>query len=142
MSQFKKNFIYFSQLLVLLSSVFGSLYFSEIMKFAPCELCWYQRIALYPLLLILVTGQVLNLKETAYFKLPLIVLGSGLAAYHNLVYYKVIQVFTPCSETAPCTAQHINYLGFISIPLLSLLAFLFLLLTTAAELKLNFKKSY
>lgn len=70
-------------------------------------------------------------------------IGGGLltAIYHNLVYYKVIQVIVPCNASAPCTAQQINYFGFITIPLLSLAGFVFLTVVHFYALTLQ-KKDY
>ena len=116
------------QFLISLSAIFGSLFFSEILKFPPCDLCWYQRIFIYPVALIVLTGVYLNSKDTNKFIAPLAWLGLIFSIYHNLIYYKIIKVIVPCNETAPCTAQHVNYLGFITIPLLSLAAFFVLVL--------------
>lgn len=117
-----------TQLVIVLVSVLGSLFFSQVLKYAPCDLCWYQRICIYPMVLIILTGLFLQSKQTPYFLAPLAVVGLGIAIYHNLVYYRIIQVIVPCSENAPCTQQHINWLGFITIPLLSLMGFLVLVL--------------
>ena len=108
------------QFLISLSALFGSLFFSEILKFPPCDLCWYQRILMYPIALIVLTGIYLNSKDTNKMITPFAWLGFIISVYHNLIYYKVIEIIVPCNETAPCTAQQVNYLGFITIPLLSL----------------------
>ena len=122
----KYNLNLFVQLLVVGFSVLGSLFFSEVMKFAPCDLCWFQRLCIYPMGFVILTGLYLKSKETVYFLIPLAVSGLGFSLYHNLVYYKIIEVIVPCSATAPCTQQHIQWLGFITIPLLSAVSFLFL----------------
>ncbi len=134
--QSKSSTKYFEliQLVVSLGAIFGSLFFSEVMKFPPCDLCWYQRILMYPVGLIALTGLFLQSKETNRFIAPFVWLGLAVAVYHNLVYYKFIQVIVPCSESAPCTAQQLNYLGFITIPLLSLAGFAFLLLINSLSL--------
>ena len=89
---------------------------------------------MYPVGLIALTGLFLQSKETNRFIAPFVWLGLAVAVYHNLVYYKFIQVIVPCSESAPCTAQQLNYLGFITIPLLSLAGFAFLLLINSLSL--------
>ncbi len=119
----------YAQLTISVAAIFGSLFFSEVMKFPPCDLCWYQRILLYPVALIVLTGLFWESGDTNRFVMPFAWLGLAVAVYHNLVYYKVIQIIVPCSETAPCTAQQLNYLGFITIPLLSLVAFIFLVIS-------------
>lgn len=106
----------------------GSLLFSEIMKFPPCELCWYQRIFLYPIVLITLTGLFIRSKDTHKFALPCTLMGFVISIYHNLIYYKFIPVIIPCSEGVSCTTQQLNFLGFITIPLLSMTGFAILLI--------------
>lgn len=120
------NILILIQLSISVAAFFGSLFFSEIMKFPPCDLCWYQRVFMYPIALIILAGLYINSKDTLKFVTPLVWGGLFTAIYHNLVYYKVIQVIVPCNATAPCTAEHINYWGFVTIPLLSLVSFIFL----------------
>ena len=123
----KYNLLLFIQLLIVLAAIFGSLFFSEIMHFPPCNLCWYQRICIYPMAFILLTGIYLKSNETTAFLLPFSIVGLGISIYHNLVYYKIISIFIPCSESAPCTAQQLNWFGFITIPMLSLSTLILLL---------------
>lgn len=132
----------YAQLTISVAAIFGSLFFSEVMKFPPCDLCWYQRILLYPVALIVLTGLFWESRDTNRFVMPFAWLGLAVAVYHNLVYYKFIQVIVPCSETAPCTAQQLNYLGFITIPLLSLVAFIFLVISNLIVHFLERKVSY
>ena len=116
----------------------GSLFFSEVMRYPPCVLCWYQRICMYPLVLILLTGLFPVSKSVVRFSLPLALVGWGIAFYHNLLYYKILpESAAPCTLGISCTSVHIEWLGFITIPLLSLLAFsliIFLLLLTHRNL--------
>ncbi len=130
------------QFLVALSAIFGSLVFSEIFKFPPCSLCWYQRIFMYPIALIALVGFYINSKDTNKFIAALTWGGLLIAIYHNLVYYKVIEVIVPCNESAPCTAQQLNYLGFITIPLLSLVAFVTLTVINFLALQSDRKVSH
>ena len=120
----KQKYFLFAQFLIATASVFGSLFFSEVMRLPPCNLCWYQRIFIYPVALIILSGFFINSKDTNKFILPFITMGLVFSIYHNLIYYKIISVIIPCNESAPCTAQQLNYLGFITIPLLSLAAFI------------------
>lgn len=120
-------------------STFGSLFFSEVMLFPPCVLCWYQRICMYPLVLILLVGMFPINKSVIKFSLPLVICGWGIAFYHNLLYYQILpESAAPCVQGISCTSVHIQWLGFITIPLLSLTSFscigLFLILT-ARKLK-------
>ena len=120
------NLILLLQLTVVLASVLGSLFFSEVMGYAPCNLCWYQRLCVYPMFFIILTGLYLKSKDTVVFLLPFSIAGLFISVYHNLIYYKLITVIVPCTESAPCTQQQLNWLGFVTIPLLSLATFIIL----------------
>ena len=116
-------FPYAAWLIALLGTA-GSLFFSEVMLLPPCVLCWYQRIAMYPLVLILGTGILLRDSRMKLYALPFAIVGLAIAVYHNLLYYGFIpENITPCSEGVPCNAVQIEWLGFITIPLLGLGAF-------------------
>lgn len=107
-----------------LIATFVSLFFSEVMRFPPCVLCWYQRIELYPLVLILTVGILNRDTKLTQYAWPFIALGVVTALYHNLLYYHVIpESISPCVQGVLCTERQIEWLGFVSIPLLSLLAF-------------------
>jgi len=106
----------------------GSLFFSEVMLLPPCVLCWYQRIAMYPLTVILGMGLFIFPQQAWFFSLPLMVVGWLVAIYHNLLYYKLIPESSgPCMKGFSCTAVQLEWAGFITIPLLSLCAFSLLL---------------
>lgn len=114
--------------LVALVATLGSLFFSEVMKLPPCVLCWYQRIAMYPLAL-LAPIAVISKESKTFLKyaLALAVAGLVIAIYHNLLYYNIIpESLTPCREGISCTSRQLEWLGFITIPLLSLVSFLFI----------------
>jgi disulfide bond formation protein DsbB len=109
---------------IALASVVGSLFFSEVMMLPPCVLCWYQRIAMYPLVLVIGTGIVCGDRRMKLYAVPLAIAGLIIAVYHNLLYYGVIpESIAPCAEGVPCNAVQIELLGFITIPMLGLLAF-------------------
>ena len=102
----------------------GSLYFSEVMDLAPCVLCWYQRIAMYPLAAILTVGILRQDRAIFQYVLPISLVGLTIGIYHNLLYYGVIsESIQPCREGISCTARQLEWLGFITIPLMSLTAF-------------------
>jgi disulfide bond formation protein DsbB len=110
--------------LIAVISALGSLFFSEIMKFAPCVLCWYQRICLFPLVLILTVGLFPFDKSVVKFALPLAVAGLFIALYHNLLYTGIIpENIQPCSQGVSCTEDYINLFGIFTIPVLALLSF-------------------
>jgi disulfide bond formation protein DsbB len=105
-------------------STMGSLFFSYVMDFAPCVLCWYQRICLFPLVIILAVGLFPFDKNVVKFALPLAIAGWLTAFYHNLLYSGVIpENIQPCSQGVSCTEKYIELFGFLTIPMLSLLSF-------------------
>jgi disulfide bond formation protein DsbB len=102
----------------------GSLFFSEVMGFAPCVLCWWQRIFIYPLVLIFGVGLFSFDAGVIKYSRPLAIAGWLVALYHTLLYWGIIpKSIQPCSEGVPCTEKYIELLGFLSIPFLSFLAF-------------------
>ncbi len=110
--------------LISMISMFGSLFFSEVMEFPPCALCWYQRIAMYPLVALFLVGSFRGAKETFYFSIPLVVIGWIMAVYHNLLHYEIVpETASPCREGVSCATVYIEWLGFITIPMLSFFAF-------------------
>ncbi len=101
-----------------------SIFFSSVMEFEPCVLCWYQRICLFPLILILGAGLISFDKSVVKYSLPLAVAGWLTALYHTLLYSGIIpESIQPCSQGVSCTQEYIDIFGFITIPMLSLLSF-------------------
>lgn len=110
--------------LMSLLGALGSLFFSDVMGLPPCVLCWYQRIAMYPMVAIASVGMLTKDRRVAAYLWPFVVAGLALAFYHNLLYYGLIpQEITPCAKGLSCTDRQIEWLGFISIPLLALASF-------------------
>lgn len=102
----------------------GSLFFSERMGFIPCVLCWYQRILMYPLVLLLGIAFYRNDRSIYKYVLPVSVLGMLVSGTHYaLQKIPSMQEFSVCTSGVPCSGQYINLLGFITIPFLALLAF-------------------
>lgn len=107
-----------------LVAMLGSLFFSLVMQLPPCDLCWYQRIAIYPLVLILGLGIMRKDKTSILYAWPLVLIGWCIAFYHNLLYYNILpEAMAPCKAGISCTTKYIEWFGFLTIPLLSLLAF-------------------
>lgn len=105
-------------------SVTGSVFFSYVLEFEPCVLCWYQRICLFPLVLILAAGLFPFDKSVVKYALPLAIAGGLTAFYHTLLYAGIIpESIQPCSKGVSCTEKYIELFGFISIPMLSFFAF-------------------
>ena len=106
----------------------GSLFFSLVMELPPCDLCWYQRICIYPLIIIIGVGIIRKDRNFLYYALPLAVIGWFFALYHNLLYYHIIpESFAPCRLGVSCTTHYYEWFGFVSIPLLSFVSFSFIL---------------
>lgn len=119
----KENVLYIAWIQVIIA-VMGSLFFSEILHFPPCVLCWYQRICMYPLVAILAVGIIKKDKHIALYTLPLTLVGLGISIFHNLLYYKLIpDELAPCTQGVSCTTKYIEYFGFITIPFLSMMSF-------------------
>lgn len=105
-------------------SAMGSIFFSHVMEFAPCVLCWYQRICLFPLVIILATGLFPFDDRVVKYSLPLAIAGWLTAFYHNLLYSGIIpQNLQPCTKGVSCTEKYIDLFGFLTIPMLSLMSF-------------------
>ncbi len=106
----------------------GSLFFSEVMLFPPCVLCWYQRIAMYPLVVLLLVGMFQPLSYTLKFAFPIVIIGWIVALYHNLLHFGIVpDTASPCREGVSCASVFIDWFGFITIPMLSFVAFSLLL---------------
>jgi disulfide bond formation protein DsbB len=119
----QKNVLYIALTQVIVS-LLGSLYFSEFLHFQPCTLCWYQRILMYPLLVILTVGISRKDNDVPYYVLPLSITGVVVAFYQVLLERGIVPEVEVCSVGVPCNTIYINWLGFITIPFLSLVAFL------------------
>ena len=103
----------------------GSLFFSEIAHFVPCELCWYQRICMYPLTIASLLAALANDRRVARYLLPLPLVGACVSVYHLLVENKVVGQSTACLISAPggCATKWIEEFGYVTIPVLALTAF-------------------
>ena len=114
--------------LVATVSTLGSLFFSEIMELTPCVLCWYQRIFLFPLPLILLVGLFPFDKKVVRYALPLAIIGLLFTIYHCLLFFGFIpESLQPCSQGVSCADDSMVLFGFLPIPLLSLASFLIII---------------
>ena len=104
----------------------GSLYYSEIANFPPCDFCWYQRIAMYPLALILFIAAVTNDRRIARYVIPIAVIGVALSAYHIQLQLFPEQA-SACQAAVPCHTQWVDQFGFVSIPFMAGSGFLAIL---------------
>ncbi|MDD3008853.1 MAG: disulfide oxidoreductase [Arcobacter sp.] len=126
----------FLAFLVSLVATLGSLFFSEIMHFIPCSLCWYQRIFMYPLVLLFLVNLLYPDDKIFKYSFPLVIIGLLISIYQNLLIYKVIpENLSPCVSGIPCSVDYLNWFGFITIPLLSFFSY-----TTILILLILFKR--
>ena len=115
--------LFFAWVLVTVATL-GSLFFSEVMDVPVCVLCWYQRIAMYPLVLILAIGMFPFDPRVVRYAVALAGMGWLIALYQVLLVAGIIpESAQPCVQGIPCSETHIALLGFLSIPALSLLVF-------------------
>ncbi len=111
--------------LVALGATIGSMVLSEVMELVPCALCWYQRVFMFPLAFILGVGVYRKDNNATYYVLPLSIVGALIAFYHSLLQWGIIkEAITTCSIDSSCAVPQINWLGFITIPFMSLVSFL------------------
>jgi disulfide bond formation protein DsbB len=104
----------------------GSLYYSEIANFPPCDFCWYQRIAMYPLTLILLIAAITNDRKSFRYVIPIAVIGIALSAYHVQLQLFPEQA-SSCTPAIPCHTQWVDQFGFASIPFMAGSGFLAIL---------------
>lgn len=123
MELIRRNVLYFAWLVAVIATL-GSLYFSEIRGFIPCELCWYQRILMYPLSVILGIAAFYDEHAIRKYVLPLSIIGMLVSAFHYME-QKVpgFASIKPCTKGVPCSAQYINWWGYVTIPFLAFTAF-------------------
>jgi disulfide bond formation protein DsbB len=101
---------------VALTSTLGSLYLSEVAKYPPCILCWYQRIAMYPLALTLLIAALRRERDVRWYVVPPALIGLGIAIYHYLIERFPDSVSFSCSADVPCSTVWVWKFHFLSIP--------------------------
>lgn len=122
-SFFKEQGLYISFAIALIATS-GSLYFSEIREFPPCTYCWYQRILMYPLVLLLGIAAVRKDLKQSLYVLPFAIIGMSISSYHYITQKipALSNASTGCG-IIPCNVEYINWFGFITIPFLAFIAF-------------------
>ena len=114
----------FTAWLIATSSALGALFLGEVMGLTPCVLCWYQRIFMFPLVLVLAAGLFPFDPKVVRYAIPLALAGFAVAVFHLLLTAGVIpENMTPCVQGVPCAKVQIEWFGFITIPLLSATSF-------------------
>ena len=105
----------------------GSLFLSDVAGYVPCEMCWYQRICMYPLSLLTLFAAVHGDYRFARYLLPFPVIGACVSVYHLLIENHVVATPAQCAIGAGCAVKWINYFGYMTIPTLALTAFVLLI---------------
>ncbi|HYD95938.1 MAG TPA: disulfide bond formation protein B [Noviherbaspirillum sp.] len=114
----------FAAWLVAALSVLGALFLGEVMGYAPCVLCWYQRIFMFPLVFVLAAGLFPLDPRLVRYALPLAAAGWLVALFHTLLVAGIVpERASPCSQGVPCSQVQLELFGFLTIPLMSLAAF-------------------
>jgi hypothetical protein len=101
----------------------GSLYFSEVANYVPCRLCWYQRIAMYPLSVILLVAAVRGDRGVRWYAIPVAALGACVSIYHYLVEWHPQLEGDACDPTNPCSLVWFREFGFVTLALMALCGF-------------------
>ena len=114
---------------VALVSTLGSLFLSEVAHFIPCEMCWFQRIFMYPLAIVVPLMAVARDTRATRYVLPLPVVGAGFSIYHLLIEHGIIEQTRTCLISAPggCATKWMNEFGYVTIPTLALTGFVLLI---------------
>lgn len=105
--------------IVALVATVGSLIYSEIIHFPPCRLCWFQRIAMYPMAFVLLVGAIRREFQVKYYALPLALTGLGISIYHYMIQRLPSLESGACDPDNPCSAVFVDIFGFISIPFMA-----------------------
>ena len=109
---------------VALAASLGALFIGEVMGQTPCLLCWYQRIFMFPLALILAVAAFRADRQVWRYALPLSLIGAAVAGFHSLLYFGLVpERIEPCGVRLSCASADMTIFGSLPLPLLSLLAF-------------------
>lgn len=130
MSSLADRFGLYFAWLVSIVAMGGSLYFSEVMGLVPCVLCWYQRILMYPLVIILGIATYRQDKKVSIYALPMSIIGLAISLYHIVIQqFPSLATAATCKAGVPCTVDSLHLFGFITIPMLACVAFLLITIT-------------
>ncbi len=111
--------------LLVTAATLASMFISEVMDLPPCSLCWYQRIFMFPLPILLLRGLFPFDPHVVRYALPVALAGGALALYHSLLQWGVVpETAAPCRQGVSCSSAQLQLFGFVSIPMLSLMAFM------------------
>ena len=104
---------------VALVATVGSLMYSELFHYVPCRLCWFQRIAMYPLAIVLLVGAIRREVAVKFYAIPIALIGLVISVYHNVLQFYPSLEGTSCDPLVPCSARSIEMFGFMDLPLMA-----------------------
>lgn len=139
---FGRNGLLFGFIISMIAML-GSLFYSEIASYTPCEMCWYQRILMYPQTLLFLIAMVKKDHGITKYILWLCGLGALVAAYHYLLQLGLAPA--PCSAvgiSTSCSQRFVLQFGYITIPMMAFSAFLFIFMTTLAHRRVSTRTSF
>ncbi|CAN7213606.1 disulfide bond formation protein B [Acidovorax sp. LjRoot66] len=126
--------------LVAMAATGSALFIGEVMGMVPCVLCWYQRIAMFPLALILGMALYSEDRRGATYALPLALAGAAVACYHSLLVARLVpKAWVPCGAGVSCADQRLDFFYGIELPWLSLAAFIFIAVSLSLYLRKTVK---
>lgn len=136
MRSFFRNYGIYLAWLVSLVATAGSLYLSEVLHYEPCRLCWFQRIFMYPQVIILGIAAYRNDRSAVIYAIPLSAIGGSISLYHYAeqkipALYRLL----PCKVGIPCNFDYLNWWGFVTIPFMALIAFILIIVCLSAARK-------
>jgi disulfide bond formation protein DsbB len=136
---FSKNGLFFALIIAVVATA-GSLFYSEIAGFEPCKLCWFQRIFMYPLVILLGLACIKKDLKFTLYPSALAGIGASISLYHNFIYSGIItdgnsSIFQcqPFGLGVSCAKNYVLEFGYITIPLMALTAFLLIILLLNAQ---------
>jgi disulfide bond formation protein DsbB len=112
------NAVWLAWVVALVATV-GSLMYSELFHYVPCRLCWFQRIAMYPLAIVLLVGAVRREVAVKYYAIPIALIGLVISVYHNVLQFYPSLEGTSCDPLVPCSARSIEMFGFMDLPFMA-----------------------
>lgn len=122
--KYLQRYLYHIALVQAIIATISSLYLSEVLHWTPCVLCWYQRILMYPLVILITVGIIRKDKGLPLYILPMSIFGFFIALYHYLLQRGIIaESLAPCQAGISCAKNFTMWYGFITIPFLAMVAF-------------------
>ncbi|MFA5774620.1 MAG: disulfide oxidoreductase [Ilumatobacteraceae bacterium] len=119
------------------TAMLGSLYFSEIVNYVPCRLCWYQRIMMYPLAIILIIAAIRRDSKIGWYAVPLASIGASVSTYHWLLERFPNLDAGACEVTVPCEFVWFENFGFVTLPFMAFTGFFAVIVFTTLPIPTN-----